>query len=546
MKQRLSWLIILAAAVLLRFYQLGQNPISLYWDEAAIAVDAYSISQTGRDMNNHHWLQPVLGSYGDFKAPVLIWLTALSVKLFGMEPWAIRLPVALASVATVLLAAYLVRLLLAFDPLLAKRYRLLPLLTALLLAISPWPVHFGRIGLESSLSVSLLLLTLVAFVRGVRGRGWWLVLSAVCASLAIYSYYSLRLVIPLLAVFLALVFWRQLWRRRLMVLVGGLLFLALLWPLLTSPYYERSQDYRLNNNNLIRMTQVITESSQYLERYDNAWYARLLYHRYLLWLRDFSLNYSSHFSLQFLFINGDPNLRQHSGYFGEFLPVLLPAYLLGLYVAWRSRRSKLVLTLLPLLLLAPIPAAMVYEVPHASRAIYLFVPLAVMIAWGLHEIYSRWRKMFVVLLLAVGLNAGLFFADYFLDYPKRSSEAWLYSYNQVAAYIKENHQQFRAIEIDERYWLPNIFVYYQLPELLTESRNLKEAFLNSPVNSFGLPDPFTYLLDQRDESKAVAKFLHYTVVPPAGFVLEREFPFADGQPSLNLFIKTESNDAKAE
>jgi 4-amino-4-deoxy-L-arabinose transferase-like glycosyltransferase len=80
------WLIVFVLTVLLRFYQLGQNPVSLYWDEAAIAVDAYSISQTGRDMNNHHWLQPVLGSYGDFKAPVLIWLTSISVKFFGMEP----------------------------------------------------------------------------------------------------------------------------------------------------------------------------------------------------------------------------------------------------------------------------------------------------------------------------------------------------------------------------------------------------------------------------------------------------------------------------
>jgi 4-amino-4-deoxy-L-arabinose transferase-like glycosyltransferase len=458
----------------------------------------------------------------------------------------VRLPVALASVATVFLAAYLVSLLLAFDPKLAKRYRFLPVLTALVLAIAPWAVHFGRIGLESSLSVSLLLLAIIFFLQAMRGRAFYLLLSASFASLAIYSYYSLRLVIPLLAVFLAVVFWRELWRRKAMVLLSGILFIMSMWPLLTSPYYEHSQDYRLNNNNLIRMTQVINESSQYLERYENVWYARLLYHRYVLWLRDFSVNYSSHFSLQFLFLSGDPNLRQHSGYFGQFLPVMLPLYIIGLYLFWQNRRSKLALTLLPLLLFAPIPAAMVYEVPHASRAIYLVLPLAVLIAWGLAEVHLRWRKLFVLLTLGIAMNAAFFYADYFIDYPKRSSRAWLYSYNQVAAYIKENHQQFRSIEIDERYWLPRIFVYYQLPDLLTSSRNLKEAFLNSPVNSFGLPDPFTYLLDQKDKSKASAKFLYHETEPPAGFTLTQEFPFADGQPSLKLFVQAGVSDVAAE
>lgn len=530
-------LIILLIAACLRFWQLGTNPASLYWDEAAIVLDAYSISQTGRDINNHSWFQPVLGSYGDFKAPVLIWLSSLTAYFFGMHPLTVRLPVALFSVLTVYLVYIVVRKMLFFDPRLANHYAKLPLLSALIVSISPWSVHFGRIGFESSLSVAFLLLTMIVFLEFLqRQKNIYLFLTAPLAALAVYTYYSLRLILPLLAVALLVIFYQQLKRHLLKVFITGGAFLLLLIPMLTSPYYQRSQEYRLNNNNLIHHQQVIAESSRYLERYDSNVFSRLVYHRYLLVARDFLVNWSSHFDLDFLFFRGDTNLRQHSGYFGQFLLIFLPFYGIGMYLLFTHFRSHLSKLLGVLLLLAPIPAAMVYEVPHASRAIYLFVPFAIIIAWGIHE-FSHWSKrwLLAMLSLAVLVNAGFFYADYFIEYPKRSSEAWLYSYNQVAAYVRAHYREFSQIDIDERYWFPRIFIYYQFPELLDQTRDLKNAFLNSPVNSFGLPDPFSYLLDPNQRKQA--KFIYHESEIPPGYVQTASFPFLSGEPSLILVTK---------
>lgn len=532
-----AMIIVLLIGLLLRFWQLGQNPASLYWDEAAILLDAHSISVSGLDINNQHWLQPVLGSYGDFKAPVLIWLTSLFVPIFGAEALAVRVPIALLSVFTIYLVYVLAKQLLSFDQKLYSSFRYIPFLSAALVAISPWSVHFGRIGFESSLSVTFLLLTLIFFIHGLKKHGFFIILSSVFAVGGVYSYYSLRLVLPLLALALLWIFYREVKQQKLHTAVGALIFVGAMIPLLISPYYHRSQDYRLNNNNLIHHRQVIEESSNYLERYNSSLYARLVYHRYLLVTRDFLSNMGSHFSFDFLFLRGDANLRQHSGYLGEFLLVSLPFYLYGWWSLIKNRKSKLARVLCSLLLITPIPAAMVYEVPHASRAIYLFIPFALLIAWGLAAFLTRVRAWLGFLLLGLFIvNSVFYYADYFVDYPKRSSRAWLYTYNEVAQYIRQHYQEYGSIEIDDQYWLPHIFVYQQFPEIAEQTRGLKEAFLNSPVNSFGLPNPFDYILDKNN--KRTAQFISYEKAIPEGYRLVKEFKFLNGEPSL-ILIDTE-------
>jgi len=521
--------IIILLGVFLRFYQFSTNPASLYWDEAAIALDAYSISETGKDIHGMNWLQAILASYGDFKAPVLIWLVSLSVKIFGMSALAIRLPVTLFSVLNIYLIYLLSKNLLSLTGTLAKRYKLMPILTALVVAISPWSVHFGRIAFESSLSVAFFLIALVFFVKAIKTKGFYFLLSTIFAVLATYTYYSLRAIIPLFCLTLIAIFFKEIKRKKLWLITSMLFFVLAILPILQSPYYEASQNYRLNNNNLVHATQAITESSQYLEKYNSNLLARLFYHRYIFMARDFVINMSTHFSPNFLFFKGDSNLRQHSGYFGEFLMVSLPFYFLGIFLLFKNLKSKLSLFLLFLMFLAPIPASLVYEVPHASRAIYLFIPLAIIIAWGMNEIFLLKNKIFSSLLIILFLvNAVFYYNDYFNHYPKRSSEAWLYSYNQVALYLKDHYQEFSKIEISEHYWFPNIFIYYQFPELLNKRVKTQEL---------ALENPFNLLLDQNDVNKKQAKFIYYEDEIPTGFNIVKNFDFLNGEPSLILVTK---------
>src|SRR6185369_8537483 len=82
---------ILFIGALFRFWALGTNPPSLDWDEAALGYNAYSIMQTGRDEYGKSY-PIILQSFGDYKPALYTYLTIPSVALFGLTPFAVRLP----------------------------------------------------------------------------------------------------------------------------------------------------------------------------------------------------------------------------------------------------------------------------------------------------------------------------------------------------------------------------------------------------------------------------------------------------------------------
>jgi 4-amino-4-deoxy-L-arabinose transferase-like glycosyltransferase len=92
-------LLLLPLAIFPLYYELGRNPVQL-WDESRMAVNAAEMARDG------HWLVPHFGGLPDHwntKPPLLIWLEALSFRMFGFSTWALRLPTLLATLATVAL-----------------------------------------------------------------------------------------------------------------------------------------------------------------------------------------------------------------------------------------------------------------------------------------------------------------------------------------------------------------------------------------------------------------------------------------------------------
>lgn len=92
----------------LRLWQLDSLPAVIHRDEAAIGYNAYSILMTGRDEHGVSW--PIsFRSFGDYKLPGLIYLTSSSIKLLGINTLAVRLPTALAAIATIPVVYWLTR-----------------------------------------------------------------------------------------------------------------------------------------------------------------------------------------------------------------------------------------------------------------------------------------------------------------------------------------------------------------------------------------------------------------------------------------------------
>src|SRR5665648_328959 len=95
------WLIlIIILGACLRLYNLSVNPPSLDWDEAATGWNAKTIWQTRRD--EYGQLLPLsFKSFGDFKAPVYIYLTAPIVGILGINPISVRFISVLAGIISI-------------------------------------------------------------------------------------------------------------------------------------------------------------------------------------------------------------------------------------------------------------------------------------------------------------------------------------------------------------------------------------------------------------------------------------------------------------
>src|SRR3990167_584518 len=123
-------ILIVILAFFLRFYKIGSIPPSLYWDEASLGYNAYSILKTAHDEHGDFLPITNFAAFGDYKPPGYIYLTVPAIALFSLGEFATRFPSALFGVLTVVLTYLLVKKMFAQER--------IALLAAFFLTISPW------------------------------------------------------------------------------------------------------------------------------------------------------------------------------------------------------------------------------------------------------------------------------------------------------------------------------------------------------------------------------------------------------------------------
>jgi 4-amino-4-deoxy-L-arabinose transferase-like glycosyltransferase len=162
------------------------------------------------------------------KPPLLYWLNAASIKLFGLNEFAARLPSAFSGLATVI-ATYIIAIRL-FD-------RRTALFAALFLATAAGFVMQSRIILTDMLLTLCLTSALGAFIIAARREEWhrgggatWYVFYLFCA-LAVLAKGLIGIVFPVGIIFFYILIMRE-WRilRRMHLVGGTLLFLVVAAP----------------------------------------------------------------------------------------------------------------------------------------------------------------------------------------------------------------------------------------------------------------------------------------------------------------------------
>ncbi len=178
------------------------------------------------------------------KTPAALWVTGLSVRLFGLSSWSILVPQALTGIAAVGLLYAIVR---------RTSGPAAGLLAGAVLALTPVATLMFRFNNPDALLVLLLVAAVWATLRGLeRGHGRWLVLAGVFLGLGFLTkMLQAFLIVPALAAVWLVAAPTGIGRRvrylllagvALVVSAGWWVLVVELWPAASRPYIGGSQN----------------------------------------------------------------------------------------------------------------------------------------------------------------------------------------------------------------------------------------------------------------------------------------------------------------
>lgn len=473
-----KWLILIFIfTIILSFYRLGSNPPSLNWDEAAIGWNAKTIWEMRLDEFGTR-LPISFKSFGDYKAPLYIYLTAPIVGIFGSNEISVRLVSALAGIISIGLI-----------------YLMGGATAAFLLLISPWHILLSRPALEANLALMWILGGIWLFLAATK-KPFLLVLSALSFIFSLYSYQSPKIFVPIFVLGLIIIYRSSFKRALIWLLLAGIITIAATTPLVKDSLGLGGQRFKMTSifyqpKNNIPLTLV--------------------------------KNYLIHFSPSWLFWSGGETGRSQLRQTGMLLFVEMPLLIIGLISLWKKRKETWSKVLGWWLITAPLSAAVGFDVPHPIRAYQMLPVLILVIAIGIKQIkhYRFWLWLIVI------INFAFFFYHYFITYPIESAPQWQYGYKQAAIFAQEHENEVDKIIITSYYGQPYVFTYWyqnRKPQSIFWGGAIKYLFraINWPGDE---SQPNTLIIGSPEEIPAD--------VP--GIIQTINFP--DGQPAFRI-VKT--------
>ncbi len=413
-----------------RLYLINTQPPSLYWDEASIGYNAFSILKTGRD----EWgqLLPIhFRAFNEYKLPVYIYCLTLIEAIFGNNIFAVRLPAVLFSFGSLII------LFLLCERLFKRRS--ISLMSCFLFTIEPWFFIFSRTAYEATAGLFFFLLGCYFLLR-YKDSGWFLVSAAGSFVGAMYSYNAFRILAPLFLIYysLSLIIFNQMfvlvkreWRK---ILAAIFVFLIGIIPMVNL--------YRFDGG-LKRYsdTSVVTGAG-----FEQG--ATIIFYNTL-----------KHFTPDFLFLSGDQNIRSHTGNVGEIYWLQFLFLILGIIYIVKQRNFGSII-LIGLLFISPIPSAVTRESPHALRSILLLVPLTILSAIGVVYMNDliRWKQFgYGIVLAFFCLLFSVYFGKYINYYQTVVSDAWQYGYAEAFRTYGDDFKNYDSVIVSDRYSQPYIF-----------------------------------------------------------------------------------------
>lgn len=440
---RLLLLEIVILAAILRFAVINNVPPSASLDEASIGWNAYSILNTGKDEYGYNF--PILlRAYDDFRPALYVYSVIPFVKVFGLNALSVRLPSVILSILTVFATYFLVSEMFKDQKILNSKY--LGLLTAFLLAVSPWHVYISRLGHEANFGLSFFIFAILFFLKR------RIYLAVLFISLSFVSYQSEKIFIPVVIFGIFLIFKNELFKLKKRLLIPLILSLVLLIPFIKislSPdallRYKATNVFDANQSRFINQSLLLQKAK---ERKDLI--GEIIYNRRILSLEIISEGYLSHFNPVWLFTNST-NEKFKAPELGLLYFWTLPFILVGFYILISKKFDSKIKKLIFLwFLAAPLSAAITTENPHALRAL-TFLPTweifaSIGIIYWFRVLKNNLKKPYLTLITFLILfSIGSLYEQYFRVFPKAQSSSFQYALSKTIPYALKNQESYKKV-----------------------------------------------------------------------------------------------------
>ena len=473
------FLLILALASIFRFWQIWQLPGGLYSDESANGLDVLDIL-SGK--NRAVFYETNYGREGLF-----FYLLALSVKIFGVGVWQMKIVSGLLGIITIIGLYLLAKTL--FN-------RTIALLACFFAAVSIPYAFLGRIAFRANLMPAIIIFLFYFGIRALRDKKnqyFYAFLSGSFLALGFYTYISFRIVpflILALLLCLEIIFRRTgkahgfILANRKIIIVACIAFAIVVSPLAfyfyqhPASFFGRANDVSILNPNLPHGP-------------------------FFYLVRNLGL------SAAMFNIYGDSNWRHNFSGRPFFDPATGILFLIGFGIAivifcksglrvLKNKDDSLRETFLGYLLIFGLFFAMLVpmiateeSIPHFLRAIGIIPIVFIFPGIGLRALFLRIRHrpvflgFLLLLLITFGVNYNLWL---YFKVAKNSYGYYTAYYGDltlVSNYI--NREANENLEYSDFMKLPRLFL------ILDDKTNRTPAFLTSPENN-----PYTLVLPNQE------------------------------------------------
>ena len=380
-------LVLFFVSTFLHFWKFPEIPNGFYYDEVSVGYNAYCIAMSGADEYGSKY--PVFFKcFGNYHEPVMIYILAPMVKIFGLEKWVERLPsgifLILASSAFFFLAAKFVR------------NRWICLGGAFVFSILPWLFPISRVGIGGYTAMLLGMIAGCYFLLDAIGRKSFAsaVLSGGFCAFAMYSHNIGRPMTAVMLICFVIAFNVLLIKRWKVFILFVSSYMVFLLPMIIAVI-----------NNPESMTARFSGMSVWSDGAPLFEVIKRILERYM-----------EYFSPAFLFIQGDYELRHNAGSSGELYVFMAPFIIAGFYfVIKRFRRNPYCRFILFALISYPAAAVMTMEKMHGTRCMNGAPFWCMFSLIGFYFIW-RYKPKFRIVMVAILCFSVIEISFYFMNY----------------------------------------------------------------------------------------------------------------------------------